>query len=39
MNHPIMFFDIDNKTTLAPASFFYFLQLLWEKNKYLDGID
>ena len=33
MNHPIMFLDRDNKAKLVPASFSYFLELLWEKNK------
>ena len=27
MNHPIMFFDQDNKTKLVSASFSYFLKL------------
>ena len=31
MNHPIMFFDRDNKTKLVPASFSYFLDLFEKK--------
>ena len=34
MNYPIIFLDRNNKTKLAPASFSYFLELLWEKNKF-----
>ena len=34
MNHPIMFFDRENKTKLVPAFFSYFLELLSEKNKF-----
>ena len=34
MNCPIMFLDRGNKAKLAPASYFYFLELLWEKNKF-----
>ena len=34
MNHPIMFLERDNKTKLEPASFYYFVELLWEKNKF-----
>ena len=34
MNHPIMFLERDNKGKLVPASFSYFLELLWEKNKF-----
>ena len=34
MNHPIMFLDGGNKTKIVPASFSYFLKLLWEKNKF-----
>ena len=34
MNHRIMFLDRDNKTKLASASFSYFSELLWEKNKF-----
>ena len=34
MNHPIMFFDRDNKTKLVPVSFSYFLELLLVKNKF-----
>ena len=29
MNHPIMFLDQDNKMKLVPASFSYFLELLF----------
>ena len=35
MNNPIMFLKRDNKTELVPASFFYFLELLLKKNKFL----
>ena len=31
--HPIMFLSQSNKTKLVPASFSYFLELLWKKNK------
>ena len=34
MNHQIMFLDRDNKTKLVSANFFYFLELLREKNKF-----
>ena len=34
MNHPIMLLDRDNKGKLVPASFSYFLELLWEKNEF-----
>ena len=35
MNHPIMFLDRDIKwSKLVPASFSYFLKLLWEKTKF-----
>ena len=33
-NHPIMFLNRDNKTKLVPGSFSYFLEILWEKNKF-----
>ena len=29
-----MFVDQDNKKKLVPASFSYFLEHLWEKNKF-----
>ena len=35
MNYPVMFLDQDNKTKLVSASFSYFLELVWEKNKFL----
>ena len=35
MNHPIMFLDRENKTTLVPASFFYFLEL-YERKVYFN---
>ena len=35
MNHPIMFLDRDNKMKLVSATFSYFLELRWEKNKFL----
>ena len=34
MNHPIMFFDRDNKEKLEAAFFSYVLELWWEKNKF-----
>ena len=34
MNHPTMFLDGDNKTKLVLASFSWFLELSWEKNKF-----
>ena len=34
MNDPIMFLERDNKTKLVPASFSYFLELLWEKTDF-----
>ena len=34
MNHPIMFLDRDNKRRFAQASFSYYLELLWQKNKF-----
>ena len=34
MNQPIMFLDPDNKVKLVPAPFYYFLELLREKNKF-----
>ena len=34
MNHSIVFLNQDNKGKLVPASFSYFLKLLWEKNKF-----
>ena len=32
MNHPIIFFDRDNKTKLVPASISYFLESFSLKN-------
>ena len=34
MNHPIKFFDGDNKMKLVLDSFSDFLELLWEKNRF-----
>ena len=33
MSHPIMFLDQDNKTKLVPASFSYFLELLFMREE------
>ena len=35
MNYPVMFLDQDNKTKIVSASFSCFLELVWEKNKFL----
>ena len=34
MNHSIMALDRDNTGNLVPASFSYFLELFWEKNRF-----
>ena len=34
MNHPIIVLEWDNKIKLVPASISFFLEMLWDKNKF-----